>query len=318
MSKMLGMDPETVRMHAARLQSQMQSLEAAAATIDRVAAASLNPLSYGINPGGLIVAPFAIGVTHSAAAQVRAAVGSVHDLVYQLFDEAREQTQVSSARNASYRHFRYSRAGAPRRPGEAWWKAVPGYAIGLGEAIGKIRSALGVPLKAFSAGYVLKYTREIKGLSTLKDLWNAGAKAAPNWMKVADTFAKSPVGQAASIIGSVASVATAVGTWMDPGSSDWDKTRDTVGAVLAVTGTVLLLAGAGPVALAVAGVAAAGWAIGSAIYDHREDIRDFARGVSSTVSDIASSASKAVGGALENAAGVVKNGFGFVGHAFGW
>jgi hypothetical protein len=117
LNHMLGMNPEEVRSKANLLRSQLSILESAAQTVEYAANSSLNPLSYGIQPGGLIIAPFAIAGTQRASARVRAACASVLELAAKLFDEADQQAIVSSGTSASYLGGYVPSVKNPRRPG---------------------------------------------------------------------------------------------------------------------------------------------------------------------------------------------------------
>jgi len=182
---MLGMNPEEVRSKAALLRSQLSILESAAQTVENAANSSLNPLSYGIQSGGLIVAPFSIAGAQHAAGRVRAARASVLELAAKLFDEADQQTIVSSGTSASYRGGYVPSVKNPRRPGIAgdagdilnnltglldftnwalflegfvstagdafdkWWTGMPPWAQGIvkyGENFGKLIPFVGAPI----------------------------------------------------------------------------------------------------------------------------------------------------------------------------
>jgi len=95
MGRRLGMDPERVRDLGGRLRASVGVLEGASATADRAAAASLDPLSWGVQPGGIVLAPWSIAGTQIAAAQVRAAGAAVEELVGRLFAEAAQQLAAS-------------------------------------------------------------------------------------------------------------------------------------------------------------------------------------------------------------------------------
>lgn len=97
MSERLGMDPQQVSELAARLQSQIGSLHAASETAERAAALSLSPLTWGIQPGGLIIAPLSIVSTQWAAARTRDAAREAQSLIATLIGQVAEQEAASAS-----------------------------------------------------------------------------------------------------------------------------------------------------------------------------------------------------------------------------
>jgi hypothetical protein len=131
MGELLGMDPERVHELAVRLQSQLSTLDGAASTVDYAAAVSLNPLSYGVQPGGLLLAPFAVGGTQAAAARIRTATNSARELAESLFREVEQQRLASTGAGRAYRDphsIRRHELRRPRAPG--FWEGLIGGATG--------------------------------------------------------------------------------------------------------------------------------------------------------------------------------------------
>lgn len=216
----------------------------------------------------------------------------------------------------------------PRRLGnvgqESWWEAVKD----VFAPAKSVFSVFGAVPNVYAAWWMTKYARDIRTLGALKGAWRwASAQAIPSNVTAA---LNSPwlkgVTKGFAVVGSVVSTAVAINTWMDPESSGWDKTRDTVSAGLAVTGTVLLFTPAAPIGAAILAVGAV-WSIGSAAWDNREAIGSFVSDLGATVSNVASSAeniaSDAAGSVLKAADRVLDSGANFVsslgrGWKLGW
>lgn len=96
MAERLGMDPERVLALSARMTQQSSVLDNAVDRVEAAARASLNPLSYGIQPGGLVIAPWSIAGTQVAAALVRQATADAGMLSSRLIAEALQQYVASS------------------------------------------------------------------------------------------------------------------------------------------------------------------------------------------------------------------------------
>lgn len=98
----MGMDPEKVDEVIQRLQASIALIDNAAAGARQAAWESLNPLSYGLMPGALILAPPAILSTQMAAAQLTAAARDAEMLLSRLRGEVASQRQTSQAGTASF------------------------------------------------------------------------------------------------------------------------------------------------------------------------------------------------------------------------
>jgi len=101
MSRKLGMDTERVIALSAQLTAQVGRLDVVAAQVDEVAWASLNPVSYAIQPGGLVIAPWAIVGTQLAAARVRQAADDAAALASSLIVQVLQQQAASAAAGSS-------------------------------------------------------------------------------------------------------------------------------------------------------------------------------------------------------------------------
>lgn len=97
MVERLGMNTERVSDLARRLHAQIGSLHDVCQTVDSAAAQSLSPLTWGIQPGGLILAPFSIAGTQWAAALTRGAANEAQLLTATLLKQIAEQLAASAA-----------------------------------------------------------------------------------------------------------------------------------------------------------------------------------------------------------------------------
>lgn len=131
MSDRVGMDPDRVEQAATRVRASVSSLQTVAGDVDRLAWASLNPLTYGIQPGGLIIAPGAIAGTVWSAATVRSAAEAAQELAAVLMSQALDQRLASAggemSRGVSRRaHHRFPAGVDANDPDAvaAWWSSL--------------------------------------------------------------------------------------------------------------------------------------------------------------------------------------------------
>lgn len=96
MGQRVGMDPKRVADAAVRIRASLDELTAASDATDSAAQQSLNPLGWGIYPGGLILAPASIAATQWAAASVRTATADAQKLLGELLVHLAEQERASS------------------------------------------------------------------------------------------------------------------------------------------------------------------------------------------------------------------------------
>ena len=332
MNKMIGMNPEEVVAKAATAHSQIGVLNSVTTSINKARMASLNPLSYGLTPGSFIVAPWALVGTTVAIAKVREAQTNADALLRRLGLEVDEQLDASEEKlSPGSRIPSWMRENSDEPDDDAdtpWWVILESvFAIPK-----KVMSVVGALPKIYSVLWMAKYARDIRTLGALKGAW--AWASAQRFPAAVTAFLESPamkiVSKGFAVVGSVVSVAVAVNTWMDPNSTAWDKTRDTVTAGLAVTGTVLLFTPAAPVGaviLAVSGV----WALGTTIWDNREAIGDWIGDVSSNVanftkdaaSNVANTAKDVAKSVTKTADNVINAGKDFIsgigkGLSFGW
>lgn len=127
----LGMNPDAVDALASRLNTHLTALDNVAGAIDAAAWASLNPLSYGLQPGSLIIAPFGVAGVQVAASKVRSASASARELAMRLLNEADQQRAASEGYGASYRNGQvppvdsnFCKPGRPQSPG--FWEGLFG------------------------------------------------------------------------------------------------------------------------------------------------------------------------------------------------
>lgn len=315
MAQSLGMNPDEVDSKMATLQSTLSALDGALATIRRARDASANPASHGIQPGGLIVAPWAVAGMVVATAKVSSARSEVEVLVRGLSAEIAQQRAASSDIGGSGMGVAVG-SGPKAEPavapgGRAADSLVAGTAI-FG-VVNKFYSTPKTVANFLNAPKVKVVQRTMASLAA-SPKW----AAIPRAVSVVDDAFKSPVGKMAGkafgVVGTLFAGVTLYDTLTDPASTNWDKTRDGVAMGLALAGTVLLFTPAAPVVLVVVGVAAAAWAAGSAIYDNREAIGSFIGKASKSVTETASKAAAAVTEtASRAAAGVIDRAESFFG-----
>ena len=124
------MDP--VRVEALQMQAShsFAQIENAAQLARQAAWASLNPLSYAIQPGGLIIAPYSIASTQYAAYLAESAVRDARDLLARLLHEAAQQREVSNAGSSSRdatgagSRARIPKVGTAPDAVAAWWAGL--------------------------------------------------------------------------------------------------------------------------------------------------------------------------------------------------
>lgn len=127
---LLGMAPDEVDRLARVLHSSRGVLEHAAREANMAALVSLNPLTYGIQPGGLLLAPWAIGGTQVAAAKVRGALEAAEQLVGTLIAEAQQQREASgggagtNAGGGSRQRSVVPPVGVSAAELRAWWASL--------------------------------------------------------------------------------------------------------------------------------------------------------------------------------------------------
>jgi hypothetical protein len=91
-----GMDPDRARVISAALARQLDALDPVAVDVDNTRQASLNPLSYGFDPGQWILAPWSIAMAHLAHLQLGSAIAAGRAQVAALQREIAEQERVSA------------------------------------------------------------------------------------------------------------------------------------------------------------------------------------------------------------------------------
>lgn len=89
------MNPDEVSARAIRLAAQLERLRDVSSVVDRAVLVSLNPLSWGVQPGGPIIAPMSVAGCTMAAILVRQAVSEAERSSQQLFAEVEAQLRVS-------------------------------------------------------------------------------------------------------------------------------------------------------------------------------------------------------------------------------
>lgn len=125
MSAVLGMDPERVSGHLHRARAQLGRLDEVSEVVNEAAWLSLNPMTYGVQPGGLLLAPLSIAGTQRAAALVRSARAEAERLIEGALGDVAEQRRTSEQLDNSVQDVSSTR---PRSYGElpAWITAAWG------------------------------------------------------------------------------------------------------------------------------------------------------------------------------------------------
>lgn len=99
----LGMTPENVEAYAHALSGYSDTLESIASDVAKAGWASRSPSLFDLIPGSsLVMTAGSIVLAESAAADVRAAVASAHELLGRLTGEVAAQRFASSAEDGSY------------------------------------------------------------------------------------------------------------------------------------------------------------------------------------------------------------------------
>ncbi len=97
MNSFQGMDPHRAREISASLSYQLDALVPVAAEVERSRQASLNPFSYGLDPGQWIIAPWSIAMVHLADLQLTNAIAAGQTQLAKLQREIAEQERVSAS-----------------------------------------------------------------------------------------------------------------------------------------------------------------------------------------------------------------------------
>jgi hypothetical protein len=95
------MDPDRARLISAALALQLDALDPVAVEVDNTRQASLNPLSYGFDPGQWILAPWSIAMAHLAHLQLGSAIAAGRAQIAALQREIAEQERVSAGGSAT-------------------------------------------------------------------------------------------------------------------------------------------------------------------------------------------------------------------------
>ncbi|MET0989051.1 MAG: hypothetical protein ABWY54_00240 [Glaciihabitans sp.] len=103
MAEALGMTPENVESYGRQISGYTDSLEAIAGDVSQAGWASRNPTLFDLIPGAsLVMTAGSVLLAESAAADVRAAVGSAYELLSRLTQQVADQRFASSADDGSY------------------------------------------------------------------------------------------------------------------------------------------------------------------------------------------------------------------------
>src|SRR5690554_3392891 len=101
MTSFKGMDPDRARAISAALALQLDALDPVAVEVDSTRQASLNPLSYGFDPGQWILAPWSIAMAHLAHLQLGSAIAAGRSQIASLQRQIAEQERASAGGTAA-------------------------------------------------------------------------------------------------------------------------------------------------------------------------------------------------------------------------
>lgn len=91
-----GMDTDRAREISVALSLQLNALDPVVVEVDKTRQASLNPLSYGFDPGQWVLAPWSITMAHLAHLQLAGAIAASRAQIEKLQREVAEQERVSA------------------------------------------------------------------------------------------------------------------------------------------------------------------------------------------------------------------------------
>lgn len=254
MASVKGMDPATVDALAASVEGQLAMLDRAQGSVTRAVAVSNNPLSWALDPGSLIVAPWSIAQLSTANAEITLARASARELVGKLLNEAQAQRWASDARDFSYlTGYAWRTPDANRVPAVNPWEffgGVPSTLRWVLDGVTTVANYLETGYE-FLARYAAPIARDLK-----------------NWWDNLPPWANSlkRVGRALPWVGTAASAADLASELSNDPPDWWQVTRHGVSigldvASVVATGTVV----GAPVGLVLAGVGIVwdlGWDLG--------------------------------------------------------
>lgn len=151
------MDPEKVESLASRLQAQDSRISAIASSMEHAARTSQSPYSWGVQPGELVIAPYSVYSVQRAAAQMRAALIAVDELVGHALLEAVQQRNASSAASSGAKKVQAHR-GKTGHIIPAWARH-PAWGIS-GEVIGAVGAALLFPSSVLATNKYVMFMRK--------------------------------------------------------------------------------------------------------------------------------------------------------------
>ena len=128
MGRLLGMNADAVMGKAQAIDTQIGQIDRLVAEVRLAGLISANPLSHGLHPGTLVMAPASIWVSASVQADLATAKNGVAALMSKLYQEIANQRTVSGADNTSY----FSVTGPkPPQLGTVEKGGIPGFWEGL-------------------------------------------------------------------------------------------------------------------------------------------------------------------------------------------
>ncbi len=244
----LGMNVSSVEGELASLRSEAEMLRQAERMLHAARLMSANPLSYALNPGAAIIAPWSTFTAAQAQADLANAMEAIEYLVVRLSQEAAQQRASSDASDASYLHGAIIPVTAQRPTGDSNPLAI------LAGDVLSLYDIITVPFFA---------VREI-GMIFDK---------APPWMKSVAKYSTKyllKLGNLVPGLGAVTGVASTALEWEENAAegNHWGNVRNTIGASLAVAEVATIPAP--PVAAVIATVGLA-WDVFDLVWDIGED-----------------------------------------------
>lgn len=241
MARQLGMDPASVTALSSAVESQLGMLDQAQGSLTQAMVVSNNPLSWALEPGSLIVAPWSVSQLATANAEIAFARASARELIGKLMNEIDAQRWVSGAHDASYiTGYAWRTADANRVPTVSPWEFLVGVPSTLKFAAETVADAVGAAEDAYNT--LAHYGAPV--VKDLKNWWDT----LPPWARVL-----TKVGRALPWVGTGISVADFASEYANDPRDVWQLARHgvSVGLDLASIGTGvvtppgLILAGAG-------------------------------------------------------------------------
>jgi hypothetical protein len=188
------MDPDRVASIRSTLGSHIASFDVATDALSRVRLASLNPASYGVAPGSLILAPASIATITSALARLGAAKANASSLVADLDTQVDQQLVASAAADDSYYSFTARDGLTPSGVAadtDPWWAELN---ESLEQGVDAVQPFFDIS-DYYKAAWLIANARDIRSIGALAGASDWAIAEAPRALQVAGAIADSPVGK---------------------------------------------------------------------------------------------------------------------------